>query len=67
MASEHLVIKFRTGPAKDVALDIFIAESAVRVNVLQYANKVVKTGIQFSQRVRAKRVCFHPMGTPTVA
>lgn len=45
MTPEHRAIKGWARHAKYVALDIFIAENPVGVDVLQHANKVVETGI----------------------
>lgn len=45
IAPKHLIVKLGARLAKNVALDVFITEHAVRVDGLQYANKVVETGI----------------------
>lgn len=67
MVPKHPAIKFGACPAKDVALDIFITENPVGVDVFQHANKVVETGIHGTKGVRSERMRFCPMGTAAVA
>jgi len=64
---KHFVTKLGVCLAKDVALDVFVTENAVWVDVLQHANIVIETGIQGAECARSERVGFGPMGTPAVA
>lgn len=67
IAPKHLPTHLGARLAKNVALDVFITENAVRVHVLQHANKVIETGIQSAKRVRSERVRLGPMGTTPMA
>lgn len=64
---KHPAIKLWACLAKDVALDVFITEHPAGVDILQHANKVVKSGVHGTKDIRSEGVRFCPVRTPAVA
>jgi hypothetical protein len=56
-----------TCSAKDVAVDVWVAQESARVDALEHAHKVVETGVERAQLRRSQRVRLGPVRPTAVA
>lgn len=66
-ALEDPLVVLGAGLAKDVALDVFVAEEAVGVVLFEHADKVVEAWVELAQVVRPEGVGLCPMRPAFVA